>query len=103
VRRFDTIFENLLVTRATIDIPSIGPNGTTVIDVTATGVALGTHIISWTPLTTATTMDDLSLTFMVVADDLIRVVITNPTGGSIDPDSIDFEFVSGTVNPNIDP
>lgn len=103
MRRFDTIYQDLLVTRVTIDIPSIGPNGTTVIDVTATGVLLGTHIISWAPVTTATSMDDLSLTFMVVANDLIRVVLTNPTGGAIDPDSIDFEFVSGTVNPDIDP
>ena len=103
MRRFDTIYQNLLVSRVTIDIPNVVANGTVTIDTAATGVALGTHIITWAPVTTATTMDDLILTFMVVATDLVRTVVHNPTAGAINPDSIDFEFVSGTVNPNIDP
>ena len=103
MRRFDTIFGGLQVGRATIDIPNIVANGTTVIDTAVTGLDLGTHIISWAPVTTATTMDDLIITFMVVATDLIRAVIHNPTGGAINPDSIDFEFVFSTVNPDIDP
>ncbi len=103
MRRFDTIYQNIIVTRATVDIPNIVSNGTVVVDVTATGVALGTHFISWAPTSVATSIDDLIMTFMVVADDLVRIVLFNPTGGAIDPDSIDFEFVTGTVNPDIDP
>lgn len=101
MRRFDTVYQGLIVSRQTVDIPSIGSNSTVLVDVAATGVALGTHIISWAPTTTATTIDDLLITFMVVADDLIRIVFYNPTGGAINPDPIDFEFVSGTVNPDI--
>lgn len=73
------------------------------VDVTATGVVLGTHIISWAPTSTATTMDDLIMTLMIVANDTVRLVLHNPTGGAINPDPIDFEFVTGTVNPDIDP
>ncbi len=101
MRRLDTVFQNIVVARATVDIPSIGANGTTVIDVSVTGLVLGYHILSWAPVTTATTMDDLIVTWMVVANDLLRAVFHNPTGGAIDPDSIDFEWVLGTVNPAI--
>jgi len=103
VRRFDTIFEGLTVARVTIDFPSVSSNGTVVVDTNVPGLALGTHIITWAPLTTATTIDDLLITWMVVAADTLRTVLYNPTGGAIDPDSIDFEFVYGTVNPDIDP
>ena len=103
MRRFDTIYQDLLVSRVTIDIPNIVANGTVTVDTAAPGVALGTHIVSWAPVTTATTMDDLIMTVMVVATDLVRTIWFNPTGGAINPDSIDFEFVSGPVNPLIDP
>ncbi len=103
MRRFDTIYQNLEVFRVTIDIPNIVSNGTVIIDTTATGVVLGTHIVTWAPVTTATTMDDLIMTFMIVATDTVRTILFNPTGGAINPDSIDFEFVTGTVNPDIDP
>lgn len=103
MRRFDTIFGGLQVGRVTIDIPNVTANGTVTVDTAVTGLGLGTHIISWAPVTTATTLDDLIITWMIVATDLIRAVIHNPTGGGINPDSIDFEFVFSTVNPDIDP
>jgi len=103
MRRFDTIFENLLVSRVTIDFASIGSNATVTIDTSVTGVALGTHLISWTPVTDATSMDDLLIQFLVVDTDLIRAILQNPTGGAIDPDSIDWEFLTGTIRAVIDP
>ena len=104
MRRFDTIYQNIEVFRASaVDFPSIASNGTHVEDVTATGVVLGTHIISWAPTSTATTMDDLIMTLMIVANDTVRLVLHNPTAGAIDPDAIDFEFVTGSVNADIDP
>lgn len=103
MRRFDTVYQGIMVGRVTIDIPNVVSNGTVTVDTAVTGIALGTHIITWAPVTTATTLDDLIMTWMVVATDLVRVVIFNPTGGAINPDSIDFEFVFGAVNPDIDP
>ena len=103
MRRFDTIYSNPVVSRISIDIPNINSNSTVVVDSNVPGLALGTHIITWAPVTTATTMDDLLMTFMIVAVDTIRTVFYNPTGGAINPDSIDFEFVTATVNPLIDP
>jgi len=105
VRRFDTIYQNLTVARLTIDIPLIISNGTVTIDTaTAVGAApLGTHIITWAPVSLATSMDDLIVTWMIVAVDTVRTILQNPTGGGINPDSIDFEFVLGQVNSDIDP
>jgi hypothetical protein len=103
VRRFDTIYENLRVGRMTIDLPNVPSNGTVTVDTAHAGLALGTHIISWAPVTDATTIEDLIINWLIVADDLIRTVLFNPTGGAIDPDSIDFEFIVSTVNPLIDP
>lgn len=103
MRRFDTVYESITVHRPTIDFPSVASNGTVTVDTAVTGLALGTHIITWAPTTTATTMDDLIVTWMIVATDLLRAVLYNPTAGAIDPDSIDFEFVTATVNPDIDP
>jgi len=103
MRRFDTIFENLLVSRVTIDFPSVGSNATVTIDTAVTGVALGTHLISWTPVTDASSMDDLLIQFLIVDTDLVRTILQNPTGGAIDPGSIDWEFLSGTIRAVIDP
>ncbi len=103
MRRFDTVYQNVRVVRVTYDFPSVGPNSTVLSDQTASGVALGTHIITWAPASDATEIDDLMLQFLVIATDTVRVTLTNPTGGAIDPGSIDLEFVAGEVNPNIDP
>ena len=65
----------------------------------AGGLALGTHIITWAPVTTATSMDDLIVTWMIVATDTVRAVLHNPTGGAINADPIDFEFVLAEVDP----
>ena len=103
MRRFDTVFDNIQVGRVTYDFPNIIANSTVISDETLTGVALGTHIISWAPASDATAIDDLLIQFLVIATNTLRVTLTNPTGGAIDPGSIDLEFVFSTVNPLIDP
>jgi len=103
VRRFDTIFQNIAVGRMTIDLPNVPSNGTVTVDTAHANLPLGTHIISWAPVTDATSMDDLIVNWLIVATDMIRTVLFNPTGGAIDPASIDFEFIVGSVNPDIDP
>lgn len=103
MRRFDTIYQNILVTRRTVDIPNIVSNGSVTVDIPAPGVTTGTHVISWAPTTDATSIDDLLLTFMNVAAGSLRLVAFNPTAGAINPIPIDFEFVCGVVNPLIDP
>jgi hypothetical protein len=97
------MYTGLFITRATIDFPNVPSNGTVTVDTAAPGTPLGTHIISWAPVSDATSIDDLVITFMTVAVDLVRTVLFNPTGGAINPDSIDFEFVCGQGNPDIDP
>lgn len=99
--RFDTVYLGITVSRPTIDFPSIGSNSTVVVDSNVPGIALGTHIITWAPTSVATSMDDLIVTWMIVAPDTIRAVLYNPTGGAINPDSIDFEFVTGIVNSEL--
>lgn len=103
MRRFDTIFQNINVFETTVNFPSIPSNQSLFIDVpTGAGQApLGTCIIAYAPITTATTIDDLVVQFMVVAADTIRVTMFNPTAGAIDPDPIDFRFISGQFNPDI--
>lgn len=89
----------LFVIRATLDIPNVPSNGTVTIDTAVSNVPLGTHFVSWAPTTLATSLDDLIVTWMIVAENTIRTVLHNPTGGAINPDSIDFEFVLGAINP----
>ena len=89
----------LFVIRATIDLPNVPSNGSVAVDTVVSGVPLGTHFVSWAPTSLATSLDDLIVTWMVVATDTIRTVLFNPTGGAINPDSIDFEFVLGVINP----
>jgi hypothetical protein len=103
VRRFDTIFQNINIFETTINFPNIPSNQSLFIDVpTGVGQApLGTLIIAYAPITTATTMDDLVVQFMVVATDTVRVTMFNPTAGGIDPDPIDFQFVTAQLNPDL--
>lgn len=103
MRRFDTIFQGITVHRPTVDFPNVGSNSTVSVDVPMVGAVLGTHIITWTPLTDATDIEDMIIQFLVVANDEVRVTLQNPTGGAINPGSIDLEVVFGTVNPEIDP
>ncbi len=82
------------VTSALIDIPSIAPNGSFTTDITVADVALGTHILSWAPLTLATSLDDLLIQFVVVDVDTVRFTADNPSPGAVDPDPITFQFIT---------
>jgi len=103
VRRFDTVFRNIRVVEVTIDFPSVGSKQAVFVDVptTAGNAPLGTQILAFTPITTATTLDDLMVQAIVVATDTVRFTLQNPTAGAIDPDSIDFRVVTGFVNPDL--
>ena len=84
----------ILVRSAEIDIPSIGANGSFTTDLAVTGAPLGTHILSWAPLTLATSIDDLLIQFVVVDDDVVRFTADNPSPGAVDPDPITFQFIT---------
>ena len=80
-----------------LDIPSIAPNGSFTTDIAVTGVPLGTHVISWAPLTLATSLDDLLIQFLVVDADVVRITIDNPSPGAVDPDPITFQFITAVA------
>jgi len=86
------------VTSVEIDIPSIGANGSFTTDFTTlVSVPLGTHILSWAPLTDATSLDDLLIQFMVVDTNTVRFTADNPSAGAVDPDPITFQFITATA------
>jgi hypothetical protein len=86
------------VTSVTIDIPSIGANGSFTTDFTTlVDVPLGTHILSWAPLTDATSLDDLIIQFVVVDTNTVRFTADNPSAGAVDPDPITFQFITATA------
>ncbi len=83
------------VTSVEIDIPSIGANGSFTTDFTTlVDVPLGTHILSWAPLTVATSLDDLLIQFVVVDTNTVRFTADNPSAGAVDPDPITFQFIT---------
>ena len=103
MRRFDSVFRNVRVVEVTLNFPSIGSKQAEFIDVptTAGAAPLGTQILAFTPITVATTMDDLIVQAFVVATDTVRFTMQNPSAGAIDPASIDFRVVTGFVNPDL--
>jgi len=100
VRRFDTVFQNIQVFETTINFPSVGSNASVFTDVAVTA-AQGTEIISFAPITDATSLDDLILQVFVPVTNVLRFTLFNPTAGAIDPDSIDFRVVTGVANPEL--
>lgn len=86
-------FSPIIVTSTELDFPSIGSKSAASIDITVSGIPLGTHVVSWAPTTDATSIDDLLIQFLVVAADTVRVTIQNPTAGAVDPDPITFQFI----------
>ncbi len=103
MKRFDSVFRDIRVVEVTLDFPSIGSKQAEFIDVpTTVGAApLGTQILGFTPITTATTIDDLLIQALIVATDTVRFTLQNPSAGAIDPDSIDFRVVTGFINPDL--
>jgi hypothetical protein len=100
--RLDTLFRNINVYTITLDFPSVGSNGTEVIDqATAVGAApLGT-VVNLVPLTDASSFDDMILQANVVSTDSIRFIMHNPTAGAIDPASVDFAIWTGEINTDL--
>lgn len=103
MRRFDTVFRNVRVYETTINFPSVGSNGSISVNVaTAVGAApLGTEILGFTPITDASSIDDMIMQVFVPLADTIRFTLQNPSGGPIDPAAIDFRIVTGFVNPDL--
>lgn len=95
MRRFDTIFQAIHVEDVDVEITSVASKGSVSVDVSTTAGAapLGTTIIAMTPVTDATSLDDLMFQVMVVATDTLRFTAQNPTAGAIDPDEITFRMV----------
>lgn len=100
MRRFDTVFQNIQVFETTIDFPSVGSNASVFADVAVTAEQ-GTEIISFAPITDATSLDDLILQVFVPVTNVLRFTLFNPTAGAIDPASIDFRVVTGVANPEL--
>lgn len=100
--RLDTLFRNINVYTITLDFPSVGSNGTEVIDqATAVGAApLGT-VVALVPLTDASSFDDMILQATVVTADSIRFIMHNPTAGAINPASVDFVLWTGEINSDL--
>ena len=101
MRRFDTVYPVTFIVRTTLDIASVGSKGTVQIDIVVANALVGMHVISYAPTTLATSLDDLIMQWMIVQDGFIRVVLSNNSAGSIDPDPIDFEFLFGFLNPQL--
>ncbi len=100
--RLDTLFRNIRVYTITLDFPSVGSNQTQTINqaVGAGEAPLGT-VVRLTPLTDASSFDDMILQATVVTADSIRFVMSNPTAGAIDPASTDFALWTGQINTDL--
>lgn len=102
MRRFDTVFRNIRSFEVAVDFPNVNSNQTISNDVVTTeSFPLGTHILSWGFGSDATDIDDMILQFYFVDTDTLRYTLQNPTGGAIDPGSIDVQFVTGEFNPDL--
>lgn len=100
MRRFDTVFQDIQVFETTINFPSVGSNASLFVDVAVT-LAQGTEIISFAPITDATSLDDLIIQVFVPVTNVMRFTLFNPTAGAIDPDSIDWRVVTGVANSEL--
>ena len=100
--RLDTLYRNINVYTITLDFPSVGSNGTQVIDqaVAAGAAPLGTFV-QMIPLTDASSFDDMIFQAVVVSTDSIRFITHNPSGGAIDPDPVDFAVWTGQINTDL--
>ncbi len=101
MRRLDTIFRDIEIIRQTLNFPSVNPNSTVSVDLTAVGVEVGTHIISWIPVESARSFDDLVIQWRCVDVDLVRVTMINPTGMMISPGALDCVFIIGIMKDEI--
>jgi hypothetical protein len=85
-----------------VDFPNVVSNSSVSLDITTTAsFPLGTGIINWGFETDATDLEDLQISMVFTAVDTLRVTLTNPTGGNIDPASHDMFFVTGEINTDL--
>lgn len=100
MRRFDTVFRNIRVfAGVAVDFPSVTANSTVTQDITTTAsFPLGTTMIAWGFEVNASDLEDLQITLLFTDVDTLRVQLTNPTGGNIDPASHTMFFVTGEIN-----
>jgi len=103
VRRLDTVWRNVRVfAGVAVDFPNVLANSTTTQNITTTAsFPLGTCLIAWGFETDASDLQDLQITLLFTAVDTLRVQLTNPTGGNIDPASHDMFFVTGEINTDL--
>lgn len=103
MRRFDTVFRNIRVYQTVIDFPNVNSNASVSVDVAvAAGLApLGTEIIGFTPITDASSIDDMLVQIFVPLTDIVRFTLMNPSGGAVNADPITFRIVAGFVNPDL--
>lgn len=83
----------ITVASTVIDVAPINSNAAGTFDIAAPNTPLGSHVVSWAPLTDATSIEDLMITVFVPEDFVIRVNMQNPTPGVIDPAPIVFQIV----------
>lgn len=101
MRRLDTVYQEIGVAREVFNFPNINHNSTVSVDLAATSIDLGTHIISWAPESDARAFDDLIIQWMCVEDNIVRATLQNPTGGMIIPGTIACIFILGRVKAEV--
>jgi len=72
--------------------PSVLNNGQNeIVDVAVVGAVLGTGYVTLT--TNLTAFQNTSVNSFVIADDLVRIIIVNNTGGTINLPQLDFKYI----------
>lgn len=103
MRRLDSVFRDVRSFQAVdVDFPNVVSNGSVSVDIPTTeSFPLGTHLISWGFQTDASDIDDMQITMYFTDVDTLRVTLTNPTGGAINPGVITVNFVTGLFNEDL--
>lgn len=100
MRRLDTVFTEIRVIVDSFDMPLIATNQTEFIEKTISGIGLDWCVLFFAPMTDFSTGEDLLWTAFVTDTDTLRLTALNPNS-PVNPDSIDFGFVLGKLNPDV--
>lgn len=102
MRRLDSVYRNIRSFEVDFDFPNVNSNSTVSQDFSTTATfPVGTHVIQWGFGEAAGVLEDLVIQFKFVAADTLRMVLNNPTGGSIDGGTILTQFVTGEFNTDL--
>jgi hypothetical protein len=103
VRRFDTCFRNIRVfSGVAVDFPNVNSNQTVSASITTSATfPLGTAILTWGFESDATDLQDLQISIVFTNANTLRFVLSNLTGGAIDPASHNMFFVTGEINTDL--